>query len=319
MKSTYQKLLDAEVRHRVRCLPLVYIAGFLKSGTSDLRASLAFHPDLLEAFPVHYFKSAEYHKQSTVKDYIDIYDGAANSLSSQPREVCSSKQTFYPGLIYEQEEGFLFSFNGAFEKFPWNKGHSEPSVHMLHALRLLVPQAKLLIVFRSPEDRLYSSYKQYTKPLSKQSPEHFHSVVLEEINLFKKCIMNNYSLSHCLYPNVKQRLRRAHDPRRSLYYGYMLDVFKIFPRRQVHVIKSEEFFKNRVVEMRKVCQFLSLKQLDASTEAKLLQKPVSQLGATRYVRQNITEPKGMLPSTRNMLQSFYKPWNDKLEQLLDRK
>ena len=291
----------------------------MKSGTSDLRASMAFHPDLLDVFPVHYFKSAEYDKQSAVKKYIDIYDGAALRLSSQEGRVCSTERTFHRGVIFEQEEGFLFSFNRAFEKLPWNRGHSEPTVHMLHTLRLLVPQAKLLIIFRSPEDRLYSSYKQYTMPLSKQSPEHFHSVVLKEIILFKNCLRNNYTLSRCLYPNIRQPLQRAHDPRRSLYYGYMLDVFRIFPRHQVHVIKAEEFYKKRVVEMRKVCDFLSLKQMDARTEARLVQKPVSQLAATRYMRQNITEPKEMLRSTRNMLQLFYKPWNEKLEQLLDTK
>ena len=175
---------------------------------------------------------------------------------------------------------------------------------MLHGLRLILPQAKILLILRRPEDRLYSSYKQYTR-LSEQSPDRFHDIATNQIATFQSCL-ENHDFDFCFYPNSVQRLQAANDLRRSLYYGFVVDLLKIFPKNQVHVIKGESYYGNRIEEMRKIVEFLGVSKMDAATEERLIHKEVSNAGSHRYEKNNVSEPNVMLEKTRKMLREFYK-------------
>ena len=80
-------------------------------------------------------------------------------------------------------------------------------------------------------------------------------------------------------------------------------------------IKTEELKENTVDVMRNVYKFLELSPLSEKMFKKAMEK--QHINEQRFLHNTSYGMFQMLPSTKNLLLKFYKPFNKKLAQLLN--
>ena len=162
-----------------------------------------------------------------------------------------------------------------------------------------MPDVKLIVMFRNPADRTYLHYsRRFVKGGEHRS---FEQVVNEELTFLEQKqepkTLKDVSTRYMLYPYLS----------RSLYYDELKVWTKYFPKSQILVIKSEDFFKEPHEVLRKVYDFLGKKNIDLE---KILDSNVNRNkgGLDVKMDQNI----------RKKLIEFFKPYNEKLNKLLGR-
>lgn len=177
-------------------------------------------------------------------------------------------------------------------------GESSPSYivrpQALKRMKTILPQAKIIIMLRNPADRSYSQFKHYVK----NGRRFAHLELLtESFEVF----LEKYS-------------KKPYDKRlhwmglgmleRSIYLPQIKEVFKHYNRRQVMIIKSEDYFKSPLKICNQVCRFLKIRPL----------KKISKV--LNYNKS--TCPLRMKTSTRKKLKEYFEPYNQELYKYLGR-
>ncbi|XP_021339894.1 carbohydrate sulfotransferase 15-like [Mizuhopecten yessoensis] len=160
----------------------------------------------------------------------------------------------------------------------------------------------MIIILRNPVARLYSDYTYISTGIL--SPERFHQEVLAEISAFRDCI-RYHDIRFCVYHNSFNEsdvssTARLHN---GFYASFIEEYMKCFPRDQFHILRLEDYSENKVEEMRKIFQFLNLRDVEV---------PHTKTRRNKG-RKNTRD---MLPETRNVLTKFYQPYTDHLADLL---
>ncbi|XP_060603152.1 carbohydrate sulfotransferase 15-like [Ruditapes philippinarum] len=170
-------------------------------------------------------------------------------------------------------------------------------------IRRLNPDAKIIIMLRNPVSRLYSEYLYFRE--DGQSVEEFHNRVVSALYNMNDCF-RKYSVRYCIYfMGTGPRLQIG------FYHIYIEDFFRAFPREQVKILKLENYSQQINDTMIDVYRFLGLDKPPDEAMTRIENK--------RQANERDTEDKqtgDMLPKTRHMLAEFYKPWNEKLVQLI---
>jgi hypothetical protein len=159
-----------------------------------------------------------------------------------------------------------------------------------------LPETKLLAMLRDPAERAFSAYKhEYARGFEHESFERALELEDErlagEIDRMREDIRYE-SLSH-----------RHHSYRHRGHYAEQLErAFGLFPAEQVHVMDSEAYFDQPEREYRNLLSFLGL-------------YPHEPTG----FRQVNARPSGPMPlKTRQMLEEYYAPHDERLAKLLGR-
>ena len=84
---------------------------------------------------------------------------------------------------------------------------------------------------------------------------------------------------------------------------------QVIPRERMLIVKSEELRENTADVMRNIFKFLGLSSLTNDQLAKV--------ATDRHVNEGSINKLPMLPSTKKLLQEFFKPFNEKLARLLN--
>ncbi|XP_066526855.1 carbohydrate sulfotransferase 15 isoform X2 [Hoplias malabaricus] len=318
LQRGFQKhLLHLEDRHyRLRCLPYFYIIGQPKCGTTDLYDRLRLHPQIrfTTMKEPHWWTrkrfgiirlSEGFHNPYPLKDYLDLFDQVAYQI--QDLLTNSSRENIRTDIIIGEASASTMWDNNAWVYFYDNGTTLEPPFLVQDFIHAVQPDAKFIVMLRDPAERLYSDYLYFG--MANKTVEDFHERVLESLQLFDVCLSER-SLRSCVYNTT---LNNAMSVRLQvgLYVVYLLDWFNIFSRKQILVLRLEDHAKNRKLTMHRVFEFLHLGPVTRQKEVDITKSPASN--TRRPANRNLGP---MLPLTRQMLQTFYGPFNQRLAQVL---
>lgn len=180
------------------------------------------------------------------------------------------------------------------------------------------PYIKLIALLRDPVERAFSAWNMF-RTLSHSEPEHLISIFREyydeevrdelvnmlfagEFRGFTEAVRDE--IDKILSGDPELKLEPSFV-RRGLYCEQLLRYFKYFERDQILIIDSHLLRTNTPVVLDKVIQFLRLPEYNwQQTDL-----PLFHIG--QYETQ-------MPDEARALLREFYKPYNEKLYELLGR-
>ncbi|MDJ0555855.1 MAG: sulfotransferase domain-containing protein [Microcoleaceae cyanobacterium MO_207.B10] len=173
-----------------------------------------------------------------------------------------------------------------------------------HKMFKLLPNVKLIVILRNPVDRAISQYY-HNRSIKKRMMEPLSFIKAiekepERINNEKSKLMldENYrSLFHRKYSYLE----------RGLYIEQLERWMSIFARENFLILKSEDFFKNRDSTLRQVFNFLGLPHHQVTNKTKY-----NELNSKPFYK-----PIGQ--KIRSDLATYFKPYNQKLEEYLGMK
>ena len=301
------------------CLPSVYIIGFPKCGTNFLYHNIKSHPLFAgpryregqfwrELTMTQDFKYRElkvliymfhfYNASRIKRDYANKFtvDASASTIfaTSQPLHVVEKDVCMVPFLLFR-----------------------------------VLPQTKILIVLRNPVDRLWSDYwyfcsrfnwrvdRVYNIPTHMPSvaAELFHNLSISAISQFRKCTENGKSEFHCStlvgsYSGEQGACKKVRLGL-SMYYLHVIRWFNIFPKSQIHIIRINDLSTSLHDTMSHVWDFIGVHKINTT---------IKEEGSNKNPWISMEEYKTkfkMWPSTRTLLDNFFKIYNIKLASLLD--
>lgn len=287
---------NTEAGFRLFCLPYFYLIGAPKSATTDLWSKLMFHPDVVKTFD----KEPQFWTRGNLVRGLMRY--------------CSNFMPLIKAITRnEHTMSSYISGDGTASNF-WERRRSQmlygrqpdgPPYFTADLIRAIQPNARIIVIIREPSSRLYSEYLDLDSfwPLFK-SPEDFHVRIENVIDNFNKCLETHHVAS-CASNYYQPRIQIG------MYSVHIREWLKRFPTEQVHIIRTEDWAQDAVSELQEVFKFLSLSEISKETIDQFSQKK----------RMNERKPRnkrigGMLPETRELLTSFYQPFNEDLAKLL---
>ena len=170
--------------------------------------------------------------------------------------------------------------------------------HPFAAERLagVLPGVKLVVMLREPAERAFSAHKhEYARGFEQESFE--RALELEDERLDGEIRRMREDPRYESLPHRHQSYRH-----RGHYAEQLERFFEFFPRAQVHVIESEEFFAGPAQEYQRLLAFLGLSRFEPAS----------------FDRYNARPSAPMTPATQHMLGEYFAPHNERLVKLLGR-
>jgi len=300
------------------CLPLVYLIGFPKCGTSLLYTYIASHP---------LFAKPRYKEGQFWRDVIKIKSLRYRELNlliylyhflEASKEISKNNRKF----TIDASASTVYAVSSNYDSY--EEGVCTVPYLLQHAL----PNTKILVILRNPVDRLWSDYWYFCSRFSwrvngeYRIPNHipniapilFHNLTLKAIKEFNDCITKSHTEIYCAVaesPIPDHSI--ACDHLRlglSIYYFHLIKWFNVFPRKQIKIVRLEDLSISRVATMNTVWNFLGINQM--FTLPKFLKNTNSWIKSPVYKNSFV-----LLPETKLLLENFFKPFNRKLSVLLD--
>ncbi|CAG5114566.1 unnamed protein product, partial [Candidula unifasciata] len=277
----------------LRCLPYAYIVGFSKCGTSDLFSRIIQHPDVVHfgLKEKHWFDYFRFGTDTRfIQNYTDKFANMTLRIESDLRQLGFSYKITVDGSP-------TYSWGSLnWPCYEGNEGLNEPLFTNADVIHRLTPSAKIIVSMREPVSRLYSRmlswipeqlHPAYVDP----TPEKFHTFIEERVRMYRQCF-TQWSHRQCAYNGTlyKEAVLRLAE---GAYSVYIKDWLKVFPREQLLFIKFEDYIADANATVRKVYKFLEL----------------VNVGRFYHVGP-------MLNKTMDILEDFYKPFNEELAQIL---
>ena len=300
-----------------QCLASVYLAGMPKCGTTDLFQKLMWHPEL----------TTQSHHSNGGPEKETFYwtrrrVGRPVSFTANPR-VPPPKTLFSEFLLGTGAEkvknnkevkitdgtpSLLWDLGGWETRYP---GLDEPPYSNADLINAVTPDAKILAILRNPTERLYSEYLYFWKGGKMRnevrSPQTFHMDVRRETRKFNRCLESK-SLRNCCYSSgYSFRLRVA----LGVYICYIKDFLEVFGDNFL-VVTMEEYRLYPTETLNNIFYHIGV------SEPKLEDlRSFVESSKTYNVNSNVKEEVGdMLPETKDLLDTFYGPYNSALAELL---
>ena len=304
LKHVYAET-EGEPVKTLQCLPYFYLVGFSKCGTTALMSYIRQHPEYIhpckkEPHWWSFYKIFDEKDRDTASllYYLKCFDDAAQKIKSSPR-------TFITG-----DESSTIIWNR-----PTYVHHKEDRIACETPLLIesIQPGTKYIVAIRNPPDQVYSGFyyicgeKIAMKYLNQQT---FHTFVENSLKYWKSCIQN-YSTVECLYNKYSDLEAPPCESFITFIHPYiMVSIWlQVIPRERILFVKSEELRENTTDVMRDLYKFLELSPLTNAQLAKVV--------SNQHINELSIKKPPMLPSTRELLQEFFEPFNLKLAQLLN--
>lgn len=205
----------------------------------------------------------------------------------------------------------------------YHQGKETPEVVVPHKIKLILPDTKIIMLFRNPTDRLFSSYKYFKIRDSRgktKSPEDFHERAKSQIATWYRCLEHTNNTKQCMYgfpatinpPIPPHWTMGSHDQLRyGMYSLFLIEWLQLFDKDQFLIIKFEDYSKDpAAVLQQRTLPFLGLEPFSEVSLDEVLDQDVVN---SRTMKGN----NDMLPETRHMLDHFYSPFNHRLAELLN--
>ncbi|XP_070212628.1 carbohydrate sulfotransferase 15-like [Littorina saxatilis] len=303
LKSRNPCSQENNARLGLACLPSLYLAGFPKCGTTDLYQRVTAHPHIASSphKVLHWitrrrFASKTYLKKNIAHYYmffclcgtaLEDYKGLFGEVLLRSSPIGGN----WSSLIVGDHSSSTLWDNRHWQRLPGNENCSVPRV---------ITADRLGATFES----LYSEYMFFNGNATKKE---FHSQVAKDTQRTTDCFLRK-SVRWCIYNVLQEMTLRLHV---GLYAVYIEDWLKRFPRDQLHVLRLEDLALNPYKEVTAVHTFPDLEKADDEATLETVVNP--QVSNAGY-RSHQAGP--MLPKTRAMLDTFYRPFNTRLTQVL---
>lgn len=236
-----------------------------------------------------------------------LYDYLSNHPQIIPSPV---KELFYFDDYYQRPIEWYKSF------FPTEKqkeklerdlvarvitGEASPSYffHPYAAKRIkeTLPQVKLILVLRDPIERAYSHYN-HIRRLNRE-PLSFEEALAKEVERITPDIEK---LAKDEFYKADQRRDYSYLTR-GYYAKQLTEWYKYFPKEQLLVVQSEEFYRETPRVYNEIVEYLGLNSYTLPVfEAK---------NALKYAK--------MAPETKEKLKAYFAPKNEELYELLGKR
>lgn len=252
-----------------RILPDFLVIGGKRCGTTFLYNNLVKHPNLHPPFlkEIHFFDRF-YHKG--LKWYRSHFP------SMVEKEDYTKK-----GFIYKTGEGSTSYIY--YDAVP-------------QRIKQTLPDVKIIALLRNPIDRAFSHYQDEVK-------REWETLPFEKALEAEEGRLANPSPEMVGGSNELERHRFHFSYKdRGLYARQLKAWSEVFPIKDMHIIRSEDLFKNTSVEFEKVVRFLGFPDW----------MPQGFKASDRG------EEKAMDPNTRKQLAEYFRPHNEELAKLLGR-
>jgi len=254
--------------HSIRMLPDFLIIGTQKGGTASLWDYLLQHPHVYRAsrketnyFNINYMKGTRWYRAQFPCKFWDRYSTLVHG-----HDIITGEAT--PDYIFHP--------------------------HCAQRSRQTVPNVKIIVLLRNPVDRAYSNY-QHEVRLGVENLSFEEAVACEEQRLLgeRERILsdegyNSFNYYHFTYL------------KRGVYVDQIKNWMDLFPREQILLIKSEDFFSDPQEAYNEVLRFLCLPHF-VLKDVKI---------------HNKADYSGMDSATRKFLAEYYKPHNRSLYEYL---
>ncbi|QLH04006.1 sulfotransferase [Nitrosopumilus oxyclinae] len=256
----------AKLSSNYHSLPDFLIIGAAKSGTSSLYEYLNQHPSILPCVvkEPNYF-TAYYNRG------LDWYKSCF---------PFKAKRFFCP------EKKFLTG--EATARYYWYPFAPE-------RVKQLLPNCKIILLLRNPVERSYSHYKMRYK--NKIIDQTFEQEILDEPKRIEgewdKMLNDENYFSFKFNSNGYLT--------KGLYINYITKWFELFPKKQILVIKAEDFFSNPEKITNETLEFLGL--------------PSIKLKNYEIMRKGLDDK--LTSDIRKKLIDYFKPYNQKLYDFLN--
>lgn len=250
-----------------RVLPDYLIIGAMRGGTTSLYRYLIQHPCVMPAFTkeIHYFS---FHFRKGINWYKGHFPRASQVAQIQMKS---------PAKVITGEAS------------PCSVAHPQAPQRIAEVL----PQVKALMLVRNPVERAYSHYQHEVR----KGREHrsFEEALNKEAERLSNEVESlaqggNYS---------GENLRYAYQEV-GLYIDQLERWETYFPRENLLVVKSEDFFEHPGETLNNVFEFLN----------------VPKLNLPYYERFNYGANTSIDPAVRSRLREFFEPYNKRLYQHL---
>jgi len=155
-----------------------------------------------------------------------------------------------------------------------------------------IPKVKLIVLLRNPTDRAYSHYNHAVR-VGNENVSFEKGITLELLTLKdeeKKVKKGSHS-------DIYQKFSYLE---RGIYLDQLKNWFEYFPQKQFLFLKSEDFFSNPQSCMDEFFKFLG----------------ISEFEVKNFEKFELFEHRKMSEDTREKLDEFFKPYNQRLYKFL---
>jgi hypothetical protein len=255
-------------------LPNFIIIGAQRCGTTSLYNHLIKHPNIKPAIikETHYF-------DSNLNRSLNWY------------------KSFFPTKAFKY-------LNKFFKRRNIITGEATPYyIFLPHAAKIIcsyIPNVKIIVLLRNPVNRAYSHYN-YTVKLGFETLSFEEAIKKEQERLDGELEKlnknpNYYSFSHQHWSYLE----------RGKYVDQLKLWFSYFPKKQILIIRSEDFYKDPKNVMERVYNFLNLPKISSEKENII------------YKKFNVGIYQKMDNKTSSYLKNFFKPYNKELSEFLNK-
>ena len=312
------------------CLPGVYLAGFPKCATTTLYKLITAHPGLARPRKKegHFWRTfvqnrmAYLHKQVHALWYLVYMTPAATFI----------KDHLYALTLDGSASTLWAPIPSLDTNSTQSHSHDESMCLLPSMVSSVLPGAKFVVIMRNPVSRLFSDFWFFCanhnwrnskgaitvpRKYKEHAPEIFHYYTVQVIDEFTACLERNTSEFEC----VKRATsgvgsEEACFPLRlglGMYYFHIVRWLNVFPIDQFLFLKTEDLAGDPFHVVAMVWKFLGLKPVKRRSILHLETRSneMSWIKSKEY--RNKFQ---MLPETAELLQSFYRPYNNRLARLL---
>ena len=157
------------------------------------------------------------------------------------------------------------------------------------------PNMKIIVILRNPVDRAYSQY--HLNVREKIEKRSFEDVIKENMNKLDKESRERHEIKPQFLAEKNNYLKKG------LYAQQLRHWLKIFPRKNILIMSTEEFESNQQTIYNKIFEFLNISQFEIKNTEKM-------------EKGNYTS---MESKTRNLLLDYFRSYNNELFKLIDKK
>ncbi|CAG2250394.1 CHST15 [Mytilus edulis] len=251
-----------DVNHSIKCLPYFMLIGIDKSGTTDLFSRITKHPEIKgntgnQEKETKWWSWLRYgfwlrqntkRRRQTFYEYISYFDSSAAHIRSTVND-----QGYHNMITGDGTPMDMWDYRG-WPQIPQNLNKSDPEILTPHLIRHINPDMKFIIILRNPIDRLYSDYFFLKRGVPTSAA--FDVAVNSSLQILNECNRVK-SFRRCLYDanHIHKWVEKARI-NVGFYSVYLLEWFKVFPRDQFLILRTEDYTKDMFNHMSKLFKFL---------------------------------------------------------------
>ncbi|XP_065907365.1 carbohydrate sulfotransferase 15-like [Dysidea avara] len=300
------------------CLPYMYLLGYPKCGTTSLFDYFKKHPEFatLSSRGCGWIGT---HSSGLVKDrranvramlhlvehfYLASSQVHLSSINGNSNDMIIAD--FSPASSWRQS-GFEQNMDGSM---------CDPPLLM----KEMQPDAKFVVLIREPISRLYSAFWFYAstklkeKLIKNKGPQLFTEDVHTFFDRLKRC-SKDVSMLTCIRAakDFHHHFERDDQLLTGFYHLYLLPWLQVFPRENFLFIRSEDMKEDTEKALKEIFEFLEMSPLPDD----VLKDTVKTVLHNQKILHSSNSNLLLSPSTKQQLRTYFRPFNEKLAELLE--